>query len=82
MLLQDYKPADKIPAKIIDLLERIESRDPKEPLVLWYLGIAAEQASKPEIARRYWGTLEALLPAGSEDRRMIEAALETLPPAH
>lgn len=80
-LLQDNKPTDKIPAKIVDLLEKIQARDPKEPLVLWYLGIAAAQASHSDAARQYWGSLEALLPADSEDRRMIEAALRTLPPA-
>jgi cytochrome c-type biogenesis protein CcmH len=79
-LLSDHKPTDKIPDRVIALLHRVEAVDPKEPMVLWYLGIAAVQDAHPDQARQYWQALVARLPAGSEDQRMIQAAIDTLPP--
>ena len=60
-------------------VETVEAVDPQEPLVLWFLGIAAVQDKRPDIARRYWGTLLAKLPPGSDDAHIIETALGTLP---
>ncbi len=78
-LLVDYRPPDRLPPRAVDLLKRVEAVDPQEPLVLWFLGIAAVQDKRPDIARRYWGTLLAKLPPGSDDAHMIETALGTLP---
>jgi len=78
-LLVDHKPTDKLPARAVDLLKRVEVTSPKEPLVLWFLGMAAAQDSHPDVARRYWGILRAGMPPGSDDARMIETALGTLP---
>ena len=80
-LLVDYRPPDKLPPRAVDLLKRVEVVDPQEPLVLWFLGIAAVQDKRPDVARRYWGTLLAKLPPGSDDAHMIESALGTLPTA-
>lgn len=78
-LMTGRQPTDKMPARVIDLLHKVQAKDPNQPMVLWYLGIAAAQESRPAEARRYWEALAGQLPAGSEDRRMIQAALETLP---
>lgn len=80
-LLVDYRPTDKLPPRAVDLLKRVEAVDPQEPLVLWFLGIAAVQDRRPDVARHYWGTLLAKLPPGSDDAHMIETALGTLPAA-
>jgi len=78
VLLGDHKPSDKLPSRIVGLLKRAETLDPLQPIVLWYLGIAAAQDQKPDEARRYWAALLAKLPPGSEDARMIQAAMESL----
>jgi cytochrome c-type biogenesis protein CcmH len=77
-LLSDHAPTDKLPPRVIALLKHVEAADPAQPLVLWYLGMAAAQDAHPDEARRYWGTLLTKVPPGSEDAKMIQAALDTL----
>ncbi|WP_428484851.1 c-type cytochrome biogenesis protein CcmI [Rhodopila sp.] len=77
-LLADQKPTARLPPRVVDLLKRVEATDPQEPMVLWFLGMAAVQDRQPQEARRYWGTLLAKLPPASEDARMVQAALDTL----
>ncbi len=77
-LMADHAPADKLPPKVIGLLKHVEASDPDEPVVLWYLGLAAAQDSHAEEARRYWSTLLSKMPADSEDARMVQSALESL----
>ncbi len=79
-LLADHKPTDRLPPRVVGLLKRIEAIDPQEPVVLWFLGVAAAQDRHPDDARRYWDALLAKLPPASDDARMIQAALNTLPP--
>jgi len=78
-LLADHKPTDRLPPRVVGLLKRIAATDPREPVVLWFLGVAATQDRHPDEARRYWGVLLAKLPPTSDDARMIQAALNTLP---
>ena len=78
-LLSDHKPADRLSPRVLALLKRVEARDHNEPMVLWYLGIDAAQDARSDDARRYWKALVAQLPAGSEDQRMIQQAIDTLP---
>ena len=78
-LLSGLKPPEKIPPRVVALLKRAEAGDPQEPMVLWYLGVAAAQDGRPEEARRYWQALLSTLPGGGEDAKMIQAALDTLP---
>lgn len=77
-LLTDHAPADKLPTRALGLLKRIEAKDPEQPLVLWYLGMAAAQDAHLDEARRYWGVLLTKVPADSQDARMIQSALDTL----
>jgi cytochrome c-type biogenesis protein CcmH len=77
-LLADHKPADKLPPRVVNLLQRVEAADPRDPMVLWFLGMAAMQDGHRDVARRYWETLLAQLPPGSSDARMIETALSAL----
>ena len=77
-LLSDHAPTDKLPPRVIALLKHVEAADPGQPLVLWFLGIAAAQDARPDDARRYWSQLLTKVPSGSEDAKMIQAALDTL----
>jgi cytochrome c-type biogenesis protein CcmH len=78
-LLSDHAPADALPPKVIGLLRHVEAIDPGQPMVLWYLGIAAAQAARPDEARHYWSLLLAKMPPGSDDAKTIQSALDTLP---
>jgi cytochrome c-type biogenesis protein CcmH len=77
-LLADHTPAEKLPPRVLGLLQHLQATDPDQPVVLWFLGIAAAQDAHPDDARRYWGKLLTKLPPGSEDAKMIQSALDTL----
>ncbi len=77
-LLDGHTASEKLPPRVIGVLKRVEATDPDQPLVLWYLGMAAAQDAQPDIARRYWSKLLTKVPAGSEDAKMIQSALDTL----
>jgi cytochrome c-type biogenesis protein CcmH len=76
--LAELKPPARIPPRVIAWLKQVEARDPQQPVALWYLGLAAVQDSRPDDARRSWKTLQAQLPAGSEDAKMVQTALDAL----
>lgn len=77
-LLADQKPTDTLPAPVIGLLHRVEASDPDQPLVLWYLGIAAAQGGNKAAARDYWTRLLIKIPPGTDDARMIQSAVNAL----
>lgn len=79
VLMTGYKPGDKVPTRVVELLTQVAAKDPNRPEALWYLGLAASMDGNAAEARRRWTALKTLLPAGSEDRKMVEAALATLP---
>jgi len=76
--LAELKPPARIPPRVVAWLKQVEAHDPQQPVVLWYLGLAAVQDSHPDDARRYWQALHAQLPAGSEDAKMVQTALDAL----
>jgi cytochrome c-type biogenesis protein CcmH len=77
-LLAELRPPARIPPRVVGWLKQVEARDPQQPVVLWYLGLAAVQDSRPDDARRYWQALHTQLPAGSEDAKMVQTALDAL----
>jgi cytochrome c-type biogenesis protein CcmH len=79
-LLTELKPPEKIPAQAVAFLKRAQASAPQEPMVLWYLGIAAAQDGHPEDARRDWNALLATLQAGGDDAKLVQSALDALPP--
>jgi cytochrome c-type biogenesis protein CcmH len=78
-LMADYKPGEALPDRVIQLLRQIEAKDPNQAMAQWYLGLAAVQTGHAVEARQHWQALADRLPVGSEGRRMVEAALATLP---
>jgi cytochrome c-type biogenesis protein CcmH len=77
-LLSDQAPADKLPPRVIGLLKHIEATAPDEPLVLWYLGMAAAQDRRIDEARGYWSKLLTKMPPGGEDTKMVQSGLDAL----
>ncbi len=77
-LLNDHAPADRLPPRVVALLKRVALTDPDQPLVLWYLGIAAAQDGHVDEARRDWGRLLTKVPQGGDDAKMIQSAMDTL----
>ncbi len=77
-LLSDQAPAGKLPPRVTGLLKRIEATAPDEPLVLWYLGMAAAQDGRIDEARGYWSKLLTKMPPGGEDTKMVQSGLDAL----
>jgi cytochrome c-type biogenesis protein CcmH len=77
-LLDDHAPIDKLSPRVVGVLKHVETMDPDQPLVLWYLGMAAAQDTHLDEARRYWGRLLTKIPPGSDDAKMIQSALDAL----
>jgi cytochrome c-type biogenesis protein CcmH len=77
-LLSDKALDQPIPDKVLALLNTVETLAPEEPEALWYLGLAAAQAKKPDAAAGYWQRLLAALPADAPERATVTQALATL----
>lgn len=77
-MLMGVKPEDGIPARALTLLRDVETTLPDEPAVLWYLGLDAARLRHPDQARDYWTRLSRILPPGSDDLKMVLAALGAL----
>jgi len=78
VLIVDHSPQVTLPARAVALWRRVDALDPQEPAALWYLGLAAAQQHQLTEARGYWERLLPLLPADSDQHKMVAAAIATL----
>ena len=78
ILLPDRRPDTPVPEKAVELLQRVDTLDPRQPAPLWYLGLAAAQKRDFAAAQGYWQRLLALLPPDTDQHRAVAAALEAL----
>lgn len=78
VLLEGLQPGDAFPTRAVALLRQVQLVAPDEPSVLWYLGVVAAREGHKEDARGYWTRLLTKLPAGGEDARMVQTALEQM----
>ena len=77
-MLANQPATAPVPVRAVAVLRRMEALTPGQPAVLWYLGLAAAQKGDAAGARGFWIRLRAVLPAGGEEAKSIEAALEAL----
>jgi cytochrome c-type biogenesis protein CcmH len=77
-LLPDHRPQTAVPERVVTLMKRAETLDPKQPAALWYLGLAAAQQRRFEEATGYWQRLSTALPADSDQHKAVMAALEAI----
>jgi cytochrome c-type biogenesis protein CcmH len=77
-LTADMKPSDRLSPSVVGLLKRAEANNPKEPTLLWFLGLAAAQDRDTTAAKHYWDALLTVLPPDGADARTVQAALDTL----
>jgi cytochrome c-type biogenesis protein CcmH len=70
--------ATPLPEPFVGIMTRIASLDPDQPEALWYLGLAAAQHHDGSAAARYWQRLLGVLKPGSEDYKMVQAAVDAL----
>jgi cytochrome c-type biogenesis protein CcmH/NrfG len=60
------------------MLNEVASVAPDAPEVLWYQGVVAVREGRAAEAREKWTKLVESLPDGSEDVKMVRAALDEL----
>jgi len=77
-LLPDHRPQTAVPERVVTLMKRAETLDPKQPAALWYLGLAAAQQRRFDEATGYWQRLSTTLPADSDQHKAVMAALEAI----
>jgi len=77
-LMEGHPPSDPVPDSTVAVLKRLEALKPDEPRALWYLGLAAAQAHRPEEAKTRWQKLLALLPPESPEAKMVAGALAAI----
>ena len=81
-VLADYadalgmKQGRSLAGRPYELAKRALAIDPKHPKSLALAGTAAFDGGDYDSAARYWSTLAAEMPAGSEDRGRVEAMLD------
>src|SRR6185503_18185094 len=68
--------AQGITPQVVALLDRIQTIDPDEPAVLWYLGLHAAQQGDFQTARVDWQKVKDKMPPDSEEARTIATALD------
>ena len=78
-LMADHPPAEPMPATALAVLKRLQALDADDPSALWYLGLAAAQAHELGEAKAYWQKLLTVLPADSDEHKMVSDALAALP---
>jgi cytochrome c-type biogenesis protein CcmH len=77
-LLSGLRPEDTLPPRAIAMLNEVASVAPDAPEVLWYQGVVAVREGRAAEAREKWTKLVESLPDGSEDVKMVRAALDEL----
>jgi len=77
-LIVDRAPQVPLPDRAVGLWRRVDALDPQQPAALWYLGLAAAQQRRLAEASGYWQRLLPLLPAGSDQHKMVAAAIAAL----
>jgi cytochrome c-type biogenesis protein CcmH len=78
VLVVDHAPQVPLPERAVSLWRRVDALDPRQPQALWYLGLAAAQQRRLAEAGSYWQRLLPLLPADSEQHKMVAAAIAAL----
>jgi cytochrome c-type biogenesis protein CcmH len=77
-LMAGLKPEDPLPRSAVALLHEAEQKAPDEPALLWYLGVDAARGGRADVAKGYFSRLLARLPAGGDDAKMVQAAIDSL----
>lgn len=68
----------RVPEAAVAAFRDVLARAPDEPTALWWTGMAAMEAGRRDEAVTLWTRLRDGLPAGSDQRREVEAALAAI----
>ncbi len=67
-----------LPDKFLTVAKKLESMSADSPDALWYIGLAAKQEKRTQVARASWTTLLGKLDPASQEAQMVKGALDKL----
>lgn len=71
--------SNEVPPAVKTGLPRMLAADPKDLAALWFQGVAAQKAGKPEEARQAWSEMRDQFPKASQERAAIQQRISQLP---
>jgi cytochrome c-type biogenesis protein CcmH len=71
-------PTDRLPAKFLEIMNRVYTLDDNNPVALWYLGVDHAQAGRRAEAAVLWTRLMERLPPNAPERAALAKRLEML----
>lgn len=78
-LIEGRRDLDKtLPAEFPDVVKRVRTLDPDNPLGLFYAGVVARAEGKADEAKELWGKVLLLMPEGSAERQQLQQEIDTL----
>jgi cytochrome c-type biogenesis protein CcmH len=77
-LLAGLKIGDPVPTRAVALLRTVMTKEPDQPMALWFLGLAAAQQRDFVDARDYWHHLLRVIPADAPERTTVTEALNAI----
>jgi cytochrome c-type biogenesis protein CcmH len=70
---------EEVPPALGAALPRLLAAHPKDPVALWFRGVAAQKAGRTEEARQAWSAMRDQFPEGSPQRAAITQRISQLP---
>ena len=77
-LMAGHSLSEEITPQVVALLDRVQTIDPDEPAVLWYLGLHAAQQGDFTTARADWQKVEDKMQPGSDEAHTVARALDAI----
>ena len=77
-LMAGHSLSEEITPQVVALLDRVQTIDPDEPAVLWYLGLHAAQLGDFSTARADWQKVEDKMQPGSDEAHTVAQALDAI----
>jgi len=76
--LLESAEGDTLPPEFVAVMQRLLALDPDSPRALWFLGIHAAVAGRPDDAEALWSRLLAQLEPGSPEHTALERQIAAL----
>ena len=77
-LLETVPAEDPLPERVVAAFRKVRELDADQPDALFYLGLAAAQQGDATRARKLWGRLLSMLPAGTPQYEEVKKQLDAL----
>jgi cytochrome c-type biogenesis protein CcmH len=77
-LIALQQPGQPLTSELVEQMRRVEALDEGNPLVLFFLGRAAQEQGDVAAARDYWQQLLAMMPKDAPERTAVEDLLRQL----